>query len=360
MVRLAPRVSAVLNSVLARLGRISCETPLDHPAAAIYSLSGPLVVERGAPFTITVRITNIGSQTWSSCGRCPVIIRVYWRTSRKNATDRQERIANLPRPVHPGESLEVPITLTASDAAGQFLLEVRPEQLGGPDFAISKSAWVVVEVAAPAKEEIDYHKVYATADLDQDYWTVVGPPTEAEFHRLAQVKFGQLTEEGLLPDSHVLDVGCGTGQLAAALDGFLAEKGAYFGTDIGPEAINFCRRKYKRPNFYFAVNDFTTLPIGDRRFDMVCFFSVFTHTYPDETVLLLADAGRALKPGGKILGDIFTSPLTERCAGNRGAVELNRDHFLRLVALAGLKAELVSDWAWKSHARREVYRFTRR
>lgn len=360
MVRLAPRVSTVLQSVLARLGNISCDTPLMHPAAAIYSLSGPLVIERGKSFTISVRITNCGTQVWSSNGRCPVLIRVCWRTSRKKATDRKDTVAHLPRPVRPGEALDVPIKLTASDAAGQFLLEVRPEQLGGPDFAISKAAWVVVEVAAPASEEIDYHKVYATADLDQDYWTVVGPPTKAEFHRLAQVKLGQLKEEGLTPSSHVLDVGCGTGQLAAALQDYLDDQGSYFGTDIGPEAIEFCRRKYKRPNFRFAVNDFTTLPIGDQRFDLICFFSVFTHTYPDETVLLLADAKRALKPDGMILGDIFTSPLTERCAGNRGAVELSRDHFHRLVALVGLQAKLVSDWSWKSHARREVYRFTRR
>ena len=72
----------------------------------------------------------------------------------------------------------------------------------------------------------------------------------------------------------------------------------------------------------FAVNDFTKLPLDSRRFDCACFFSVFTHTYPDETALLLAETAKSLNPNGFIIGDVFTSPLTDRCAGNRGAVEV--------------------------------------
>ncbi len=369
MARLAPFIPAPLRSVYASLRRfprgflvVRCDAPLTEPRASIQSLTPPVIVERGATFSIMLRVRNHGSTAWSSQGDCPVQLRALWRTSRKQPTDRRAAIIGLPRAVHPGESLDIPATLTAPDAVGQFLLEVAPEQLGGLPFTLvdRKPAWIDVQVIAPAVEEIDYHKVYATADLNQDYWTVVGPPTKEEFHRLAKVKLGQLQEQGLAPDSHVLDVGCGTGQLAAALHDYLNERGLYFGTDVGPEAIEFCKQQYPRPNFHFAVNDFTRLPTGPHRFDIACFFSVFTHTYPDESALLLAETARVLNPGGLILGDIFTSPLTDRCAGNRGAVELNREHFLRLVDLAGLKVEMVSSWAWKQHARREVLRFTKR
>jgi SAM-dependent methyltransferase len=321
-----------------------------------------VIAERQSEFTVMLRLRNHGPSAWSSQGQCPVQLRACWRTSRKKPTDRTDAIVGLPWAVHPGESLDIPATLPAPDAVGQFLLEVVPEQLGGPAFTLvnGKPAWIDVQVVAPAVEEIDYHKVYATANLQQDYWTVVGPPTREEFHRLAKVKLGQLQEQGLTSDSHVLDVGCGTGQLAAALHDYLSDRGLYFGTDVGPEAIDFCKRQYPRSNFHFAVNEFTEIPVGSHRFDIACFFSVFTHTYPDETVLLLAETARVLKPGGFILGDIFTSPLTDRCAGNRGAVELNREHFLRLVDLAGLNVEVASSWAWKQHGRREVLRFTKR
>jgi hypothetical protein len=56
---------------------------------------------------------------------------------------------------------------------------------------------------------------------------------------------------------------------------------------------------------------------------------------------------------------VFTSPLVERCSGNRGAMELNRDHFLKLVRLAGLSAEVLASWPWQKFGRREVFQFTR-
>lgn len=336
---------------------VRCDSPLENPSAIMHSMTPPIVVERGASFAVKFHVKNSSVSTWSGEGRCPVQFRCQWRTSRKQATEQRDAIVPLAGVVRPGEAIEASAKLTAPDAVGQYLLDVHPEQAGGMTFRVPKPAWIDVQVVAPAVEEIDYHKVYATADLEQDYWTVVGPPTREEFHRLSIVKRGQLVEQGLTPDSHILDVGCGTGQLAAGLIDYLSPRGFYFGTDVGPEAIEFCRNKYPRPNFRFAVNDFTKLPIEHHRFDMACFFSVFTHTYPDETALLLAEAAKSLKPGGTILGDVFTSPLTDRCAGNRGAVELNREHFLRLVGLAGLQATVVSSWAWKDHARREVMRF---
>ncbi|HEX4611223.1 MAG TPA: hypothetical protein VH092_23730, partial [Urbifossiella sp.] len=81
---------------------------------------------------------------------------------------------------------------------------------------------------------------------------------------------------------------------------------------------------------------------------------------PDETALLLAEAARVLAPTGVIFADVFTSPLVCRAAGSRYAVEVNRDHLLRLVGLAGLTAELVQESAWVGPARREFYAFRRR
>jgi SAM-dependent methyltransferase len=280
---------------------------------------------------------------------------------RKEPVDAPVVKAALPGPVRPGEAVEVTAALTAPEFLGHYLVEVDLAQDGGPAFRQFATRPVLVEAQVTGRDadDIDYHKAYATADLSRDYWTVVGPGSKELFDQLGRAKLDTLQRNGLTPDSRVLDVGCGTGQLAIPLEGYLSERGLYYGTDIGREAIDHCRARFRRPNFRFAANEMTALPLDGIEFDFVTFFSVFTHTYPDETVLLLAEARRLLAPGGKVIGDVFTSPMVERCGGNRGAVELNRDHFLRLVRLAGLTAEVLASWPWQKYATREVFVFTR-
>jgi ubiquinone/menaquinone biosynthesis C-methylase UbiE len=204
-------------------------------------------------------------------------------------------------------------------------------------------------------QEMQQH-TYAIMDRVEDsHWWFVGR------RAILESFLKTICSKLQVPDSRlsILDVGCGTGQLAVPLESFLSDRGLYHGTDIGEEAIAFCKDRFRRPNFHFARNEMTSLPIQGTRFDFITFFSVFTHTYPDETVLLLAEANRLLAPGGVVIGDVFTSPVVERCSGNRGAMELNRDHFLKLVRLAGLSAEVLASWPWQKFGRREVFKLTR-
>ncbi|OWK36444.1 Methyltransferase [Fimbriiglobus ruber] len=324
-------------------------------------VSPVILVQQRTTVPCPVRVRNLGHTIWSSNGRNPVHLTLRWLTPRKDAVDVPPARFRLPAPVYPGQSVVVPATVTAPDFLGHYLIEADLTQDGGAAFAThgSRPALVEAQVTGRDADDIDYHKAYATADLTRDYWTVVGPSTKEEFDRLGQAKLDMLRRAGLTPDGRVLDVGCGTGQLAVPLETFLTDRGCYYGTDIGPEAIAYCLQQFKRPNFRFAKNEMTSLPIAGMEFDFVTFFSVFTHTFPDETVLLLAEAKRLLAPGGVVIGDVFTSPMVERAAGNRGAMELNRDHFLKLVALAGLRAEVKESWPWQKYGRREVYSFTR-
>jgi SAM-dependent methyltransferase len=211
-----------------------------------------------------------------------------------------------------------------------------------------------------AAVDIDYSAAYSTADLNHDYWTVTGPGTREEYDRLSKVKLQLLVDLGLQPHHRLLDVGCGTGQVAQACEGYLSDAGRFFGTDVGESGIEFCRRRFRRPNFEFAVNPPTTLPIHGRTFDAACFFSVFTHTYPDETVLLLAETARLLDARGWIFADLFTTPSVDRYRGNRGAMIVNRDHFLRLAAVAGFPAyEVVMSQDCEPGVRREFFRMRR-
>jgi SAM-dependent methyltransferase len=262
-------------------------------------------------------------------------------------------------PVIPsGGQATFPLPVKAPTNLGHYLVRLDVVQDGMPFPApAGRPLLLDAQVTGAAAADIDYHKVYATADLARDFWTVVGPSTREEFDRLSQVKLQHLIDLGLTPDSHLLDVGCGTGQVAVSAEKFLSDRGSYFGTDLGEEAVAFCKKTYRRPNFGFAVNGMTTLPDPGRKFDLACLFSVFTHTYPDETVLLLAEIRKLLAPGGRIFADVFTSPLVDRYSGNRGAVELNREHFLRLVALTGLSADVHVSGEWKDYGRREFFVF---
>lgn len=315
-------------------------------------------VEAGQKLACPVRVTNLGPAAWSPRGTRPVTLQFTWATSRKVPFDVPVVTVEFPAAVYPGESLEVPATLIAPGQVGRYLIGVSLRQPGGPDFPGVRPLLLDADVSGPAVEDIDYHSAFATADLALDYWTVVGPKTEAEFHRLAAEKMVHLHAAGLTPDSRVLDVGCGTGQLAFPLEPYLSDRGAYTGTDIGSEAIPFCQARFRRPNFRFLQNEMTRIPLAGETYDLATFFSVFTHTYPDETALLLAEAKRLLAPGGSIVGDLFVSTATDRCAGNRGKMEVNADHLLRLAALVGLAAEVMHDWPQSPHLSRRLYRFT--
>jgi ubiquinone/menaquinone biosynthesis C-methylase UbiE len=341
---------------------VRTDAPLsDADSAAAVTAPNPVVVAvTDDPLTVTVRLTNHGSRVWSGAGTCPVGLAARFRTPRQQPVPgAADAVIPLPVLVYPGEPADVPLAVRVPKAPGQYLLEVSLTQAGNRTLSRSVARFDVRAAARP-EEDINYRAVYAVADLAADYWSVTGPSSKDEYDRLAAVKRKLLVQHGLTPDSRLLDVGCGTGQVAQALEPFLSDRGLFVGTDVGAEAIDFCRRRFTRPNFRFLVNEPTTLAMDDSGFDAACLFSVFTHTFPDETTLLLAELNRLLKPGGWVLADFFASAVVEGFAGNRGAVEVNREHLLRLAAVAGFRtAEKVQEYPRPTGANREFYKFTR-
>ncbi len=359
-----------LSRVLRDLGRRWLPglrgAPLDDvlpPTAcrAALELLRPLpVLTRGQRFCCPLRIGNLGTHPWSSCGRRPVLLSARWLCPKGEPLPLEETRLRLPGALAPGTTAVLAARLRAPDSLGDYLLECDLVQEPNGRFAAAGSGVLTTpyHVTARRRDNIDYRRWYARADLGRDWWTIVGPASRAEYERLGAIKLGLLRDLGLRPDSRVLDVGCGTGLLAAALENFLDDRGCYCGTDLGPEAVAFCRTRFRRPNFAFLVNEPTALPLHGEVFDFVVFYSVFTHTFPDETARLLGEARRLLANGGLIFADVFVSPLVRQWAGNRGAVEVNRDHFLSLIAACGLRAEVVLDQPWQRFARRLFFRLT--
>ncbi len=104
---------------------------------------------------------------------------------------------------------------------------------------------------------------------------------------------------GLKANDFLVDVGCGSGRLATALATFF--HGRYLGIDVVPEMLEYAASGVKRPDWQFILGEGLKIPTADGVADMVCFFSVFTHLFHQESYVYLQDAFRALKPGGKVV-----------------------------------------------------------
>ena len=125
----------------------------------------------------------------------------------------------------------------------------------------------------------------------------------------------------LQPSDKVLDVGCGCGQMAMALTGYL-NGGTYEGFDIVEEMVEWCKSNItpRHPNFHFRAVDVYSkffnprghiaaskykFPYPDKTFDFVFLKSVFTHMLPGDLENYLSEVARVMKVSGKCLITYF-------------------------------------------------------
>ena len=100
-----------------------------------------------------------------------------------------------------------------------------------------------------------------------------------------------LVREGDLAGHRVLDVGCGTGNLAAAL----SERAKVWGVDASPEMLEVARSRAPRVRFKQASAE--ALPFKDGWFERVTMWLVI---HLVERPRVFAEARRVLAPGGRL------------------------------------------------------------
>lgn len=156
----------------------------------------------------------------------------------------------------------------------------------------------VEAVGKSTLEEYDdtynYYESWKGVDLERDFYKMVGGhKTVNEFLQQGEYKVYQLTKHGFKSHHNLLDIGCGVGILMEPLKRIGVSSKNYVGIDISDEAIEFCKKKY--PNYEFYVCKNNTIPQLERKFDVICLFSIFTHLWPQEIIHYLKQMKYILK-----------------------------------------------------------------
>jgi ubiquinone/menaquinone biosynthesis C-methylase UbiE len=111
-----------------------------------------------------------------------------------------------------------------------------------------------------------------------------------------------LVQHGDLPlrDGHVLEVGCGHGEVLGSLVALGAPPGQLHGVDLLPDRIDEARRR--RPAIDWRVGNAERLDFPDGRFALVLAFTVFSSILDPRMARNVArEMRRLLAPGGAVL-----------------------------------------------------------
>jgi ubiquinone/menaquinone biosynthesis C-methylase UbiE len=116
----------------------------------------------------------------------------------------------------------------------------------------------------------------------------------------------------LVPGESVLEVGCGTGEMAMRAKARSGPRGFVAGIDPSPEMIAEARQKAARANLDidYRVAGVEALPFADATFDVVLSSLMMHHLPEDLKPRALAEIRRVLKPGGRLLIVDLTEPAS--------------------------------------------------
>ena len=114
---------------------------------------------------------------------------------------------------------------------------------------------------------------------------------EADFHAVRRIVRRDLD---LARHGRILDLGCGTGELAP-----LFRNHEYLGLDLSRRYISYARNRFS--DMRFGVSDAAQLPLRRASHDRVLIFGVLHHMDDSLARRVLIEVARVLRPGGLFL-----------------------------------------------------------
>lgn len=130
---------------------------------------------------------------------------------------------------------------------------------------------------------------------------------ESSFSVLKLVKGGRafrgrcLSMLSLTHGNKVVDLCCGTGNLAIALADAVGEGGEVHGIDLSSQMIGKAETKNGGRNLLFKVMDASRTEFPDKYFDAAAIIAALHEMPLQKRLAVLLEANRILKPGGKLL-----------------------------------------------------------
>jgi len=100
------------------------------------------------------------------------------------------------------------------------------------------------------------------------------------------------------PAEHIVDIGCGTGNLSIVLLEMLGPAGKVTAVDFSGAMVDVARAKIDDPRVRWLVADVAALSLGDASVDRVVCFSAWPH-FPDAQTAA-CELRRILKSGGML------------------------------------------------------------
>jgi SAM-dependent methyltransferase len=131
--------------------------------------------------------------------------------------------------------------------------------------------------------------------------------TSAPYRVFARLVLLPWALQGLAPSGDVLEIGSGSGAMAADLLRRFPQL-RMVATDYDPDMVEAARRTLARFGERATAQrvDATSLPFDDRRFDLVLSFAMLHHVVDWERAV--AEAVRVLRPGGHLVGYDLVHP----------------------------------------------------
>jgi ubiquinone/menaquinone biosynthesis C-methylase UbiE len=178
--------------------------------------------------------------------------------------------------------------------------------------------------------------------------------------QMGALQMAFLLENGLKPEHHMLDIGCGSLRGGLHFVDYL-EPGCYFGMDINRSLLEGGVIELKRRGLFskgvtLFENDRFELTLLNQKFDVLLAVSVFTHLFMNNIVRCLKEVSKVLKPHGQFYATFFESKEDVELRSlthQPGSIltDYDKDNFHNsfheyemMAELVGLDVKYIGDW----------------